>query len=117
MNFEECMQSCTCVHVHVLLVFVFPVQDVNVLHLHVVGLVLFPIALFYYTLGNLSPKYRSSLQSIQLLIAVKSSLLVGYGADKVLKPVLDEIRQLECVSCLCYVYNVAVMLFVICAYT
>lgn len=55
------------------------------------------LALFYYTLGNLSPKYRSSLQSIQLLIAVKSNFLVRYGADKILKPVLDEIKELECV--------------------
>lgn len=60
--------------------------------------VLNSIALFYYTLGNLSPKYRSSLRSIQLLIAVKSNLLVKYGADKILEPVLEEIKQLESVS-------------------
>ena len=64
------------------------------------------IALFYYTLGNISPKYRSSLQSIQLLIAVKSNLLVRYGADKILKPVLAEIKQLESVRDLCIVYVV-----------
>ena len=30
------------------------------------------IALFYYTLGNISPKYRSMLEGIQLLSVVKS---------------------------------------------
>ena len=54
-------------------------------------------ALFYYTLGNLSPIHRSSLRSIQLLIAVKSSFLVKYGADKILTPVIEEIKQLESV--------------------
>ena len=52
-------------------------------------------ALFYYTLGNLSPIHRSSLHSIQLLIAVKSSFLVKYGADKILMPVIEEIKELE----------------------
>lgn len=55
----------------------------------------FCIALFYYALGNLSPKYRSSLQSIQLLIAVKSTLLVRYGADRILQPFLEEVKQLD----------------------
>ena len=64
----------------------------------------FSVALFYYTLGNLSPKYRSSLQSIQLLIAVKSNFLVRYGADKILKPVLEEIKQLESVRFIIIMY-------------
>ena len=59
-------------------------------------------ALFYYTLGNLSPKYRSSLHSIQMLIAVKSKFLAQYGADKILEPVLEEIKQLERVSVLIF---------------
>ena len=66
-------------------------------------------ALFYYTLGNISPKYRSSLWSIQLLIAVESNMLVRYGSDKILQPVLDEIKQLECVSLTKIVYLLYVL--------
>ena len=63
-----------------------------------VALCPYSVGLFYYTLGNLSPKYRSSLHSIQLLIAIKSNLLIKYGVDKVLQPVLEEIKQLEMVT-------------------
>lgn len=82
----------------------------------------FCIALFYiiYSLFYLSPKYRSSLQSIQLLIAVKSTLLVRYGADRILQPFLEEVKQLDfqdisqhlhvCVCMHVYVY-VCVTLF------
>ena len=69
--------------------------------LHIVNL---PQHLFYYTLGNLSPKYRSSYS---VLIAVKSKVLVRYGgrADKILKPVLDEIKQQECVRLWCMYFS------------
>ena len=52
-------------------------------------------ALFYYTLGNISPKYRSSLQSIQLFAVLKSSHLQQYGCDKVLEPLMNDIKALE----------------------
>lgn len=55
-------------------------------------------ALFYYTLGNIPPKYRSSLRSIQLLAVLKSSDLQLYGADKVLENLMKDVKELEKVS-------------------
>ena len=52
-------------------------------------------ALFYYTLGNISPMYRSRLKSIQLLAITKSSVLQAYGADCILKNVMEDVKQLE----------------------
>jgi len=49
---------------------------------------------FYFTLGNLSPKYRSKLSSIYLLALVKSKFISEYGMDAVLKPILDDIKKL-----------------------
>ena len=49
----------------------------------------FTIALFYYTLGNISPKHRSSLRSIQLMAILKSNDLQRYGPDKVLECFID----------------------------
>jgi hypothetical protein len=51
--------------------------------------------LFYYTLGNLSPKYRSSLKAIQLLAVLKTTDLMNYGVDAVLDPIMDDIKTLE----------------------
>ena len=49
----------------------------------------------YYTLGNLDPKYRSSLKSIQLLSVVKYTLVVKHGIGKILEPVVEAIKELE----------------------
>ena len=54
-----------------------------------------PAALFYYTLGNISPLYRSALKCIQLLAVTKSSVLQSHGADKVLENFMEDIKQLE----------------------
>lgn len=56
------------------------------------------LALIYYTLGNVHPKYRSRLMCIQLLAVVKSSVLQQYGPDVVLEPFMDDIKTLESVS-------------------
>ena len=52
-------------------------------------------ALFYYTLGNISPRYRSSLRAIQLLAVLKTSDLQKYGCRKVLEQFMDDIKLLE----------------------
>ena len=52
-------------------------------------------ALFYYTLGNIPPKYRSTKQSIQLFAVAKSSVLQKYGADAILTTFMDGIKSLE----------------------
>ena len=55
-------------------------------------------ALFYYTLGNISPAYRSSLKCIQLLTVVKYNDLVKYGIDTILSPFMEDLKLLEAVS-------------------
>ena len=51
--------------------------------------------MFYYQLGNLSPKYRSSLRSIHLVAIAKSTTVQKYGADKMLTPFMNDIKELE----------------------
>jgi len=50
---------------------------------------------FYYQLGNLRPKYRSSLCSIHLVSIAKSSVIQKYGPDKILEPFISDIKKLE----------------------
>lgn len=51
--------------------------------------------LTYYTLGNLHPKYRSSLKSIHLLNAVYYKHIAKYGIDTILQPIVDAVKKLE----------------------
>ena len=51
--------------------------------------------MFYYVLGNIHPKYRSTLAAIQLVTAVKHIHLNQYGIDKILEPFIEEIKELE----------------------
>ena len=62
-------------------------------------------------LGNLSPIYRSSLVNIHLLCLTRSTTLQKYGAQKVLEPVMKEIKHLEevCTSC----YNIMCIMSII----
>lgn len=53
------------------------------------------IAMFYYTLGNLSPKYRSLLRAIQLACVAPVSVVNKYGVDAVLAPVVQQLKKLE----------------------
>ena len=53
---------------------------------------------FYYQLGNLSPKYRSSFSSIHLVSIAKSCIIQKYGPDKILEPFMDDIKELEKVT-------------------
>ena len=53
--------------------------------------------LFYYTIGNFDPKYRSAVHTIQLVAVVKSSLSTKYGINAILKPFMDDICTLESV--------------------
>ena len=56
------------------------------------------LGLLYYTLGNIEPKLRSKLQSIQLLCIVKDVFVQLYGIDAILAPFVEEIKILEDVS-------------------
>ena len=56
------------------------------------------IGLFYYILGNLEPRLRSPINSIQLVAVVKTSVIDTYGIDKVLEPFVQDVMKLESVS-------------------
>jgi hypothetical protein len=53
------------------------------------------LGIFYYVLGNLSPKLRSSLKVIQLTTIVRHSILQDYGIDKILEPFMESVMKLE----------------------
>ena len=52
------------------------------------------IGIFYFTLGNVRPKYRSKLSTIQLVAIVKHKYLSVYGMDAVLRPFVDDMKKL-----------------------
>ena len=52
------------------------------------------IGAFYFTLGSISPKYRSQLSAIQLVALVKSSFISTYGMDEILKPFVKDVKKL-----------------------
>ena len=52
------------------------------------------IGIFYFTLGNVRPKYRSKLSTIQLVAIVKHKYLSAYGMDAVLRPFVDDMKKL-----------------------
>ena len=49
---------------------------------------------FYFTLGNIPPKHRSKLNSIQLLAIVKTKLLSLYGMDAILQPIIRDLKKM-----------------------
>jgi type IV secretory pathway TrbL component len=53
------------------------------------------VGLFYYTLGNLPPRLRSTLNSIQLVTICNSKDVDTYGIDKILEPFIEAIQALE----------------------
>ena len=52
------------------------------------------VGLFYYTLGNLHPEFRSTLKSIQLIAAVTNKNLNEYGYGKVLELFIKDANKL-----------------------
>lgn len=50
--------------------------------------------LFYYVLGNIDPRLRSTLRPIQLIAAVTNPLLQEYGFEKVLNPFICDANKL-----------------------
>ena len=51
---------------------------------------------FYFMLGNLPPQQRSITRGIQLLILVKYLVIERYGIDKILEPLIKDLRKLVC---------------------
>ena len=52
------------------------------------------IDLYYYTLGNINPKYRSKLCAIRLLAIVKAKDVTKYGQNQILTPIVNDIKKL-----------------------
>ena len=53
------------------------------------------VGIFYYSLGNLHPRLRSTLPSIQVVAVAKAKIVVTYGIDTILDPFMADIRKLE----------------------
>ena len=58
------------------------------------------VGCYYFTLGNINPIYRLSLNPIQLLSLVEAPVLEQYGHDKILQLAITDIKKLEQV-CMC----------------
>lgn len=54
-----------------------------------------PLGCFYFSLGNVHPKFRSKLAFIQLLAVVNCPLLHYHGIDKVMEKMVDDLKLLE----------------------
>lgn len=56
------------------------------------------LGLFFFSLGNIEPKNRSAIHTIQLVAVVRTELIEKYGINEILKPFVKDITQLESVS-------------------
>lgn len=50
--------------------------------------------IFYFTLGNIHPKYRSQFSLIHLVAVAKQKNLNLYGMDAVIRPFIDDLKKL-----------------------
>ena len=64
----------------------------------VITFIITHIGLVYYLLGNLDPKLRSTLKSIQLLCIAKYTVIVKYGIEEILRPIVESVQKLEMVG-------------------
>ena len=65
------------------------------------------IGAFYYILGNLRPQLRSIVSTIQLLALTKYTTVADFGIDRIIEPLVEDLRKLESVGvniqCICCV--------------
>ena len=52
------------------------------------------LGLFYFVLGNLQPALRSKMRHIQLAVIATCGVMKKYGVDAVMKPILEDIKNL-----------------------
>ena len=50
---------------------------------------------FYFVFGKLPSKFKSKLSEINLVFLASAHIISGYGYQKILQPVLDDIKELE----------------------
>ena len=74
---------------------------------------------FYYLLGNLSPRFRSKIHNIQLLLLAKYSSVAEYGIDRILNSIVEDVRILEsvCVYMYMHAYNACISVLHVCTKT
>ena len=56
------------------------------------------LGFFYFSLGNISPEYRSKLSSIYLVAIAKQKYISVYGMEAILAPFLKDIAKLVSLS-------------------
>ena len=52
------------------------------------------IGVFYFLLGNLHPKYRSKLRTIQLVALCKNRYIKKYSLNAILAPIIQDLKKL-----------------------
>ena len=86
-----------CTGVHVLCPHIISTYTCIYIHAYALGA-------FYFLFGNLSPRLRSKISGIQLLLLAKYNLIAEPGIDRLLKSIVEDIRKLESVisfACIC----------------
>lgn len=59
---------------------------------------LYLLGVFYYTLGNIDPLYRSQLKCIQIVSIARRPIVKKYGTDVILQAFMNDLSLLEQVS-------------------
>ena len=59
-----------------------------------ISYIMLAIGVFYYSLGNLRPLYRSRINQTQLLALVKWSYITKYSMNKILEPFVRDVAVL-----------------------
>ena len=59
-----------------------------------ISYIMLAIGVFYYSLGNLRPLYRTRINQIQLLALVKRSYITKYSMNKILEPFVRDVAVL-----------------------
>ncbi len=53
------------------------------------------VDMFYYSVGNLDPKFRSKHCAVRLLAIANAALVKKYGIESILQPVIQDLAQLN----------------------
>ena len=69
------------------------------IYTHLTSCIMLSIGVFYFLLGNLHPKYRSKLKSIQLVALCKNRYIKKYSLNAILTPIVSDLKKL--VSAIC----------------
>ena len=64
----------------------FILMYIHIIYVHV--------GFFYFTVGNVSPKYRSLLKAINLVALIKRKWIKQYSMNAILEPIVNDIKKL-----------------------